>query len=496
MSPSLSRSLSLPLLFLLLRAPAHAQEAAAVAVVAPDRSAPPAVIPPTMLSLPLPSQKELRPGVVLSHLRVEGVRKVEVMVMFHRGTTDLCGVADPTPCRMLAQIWELASTETEAIALEARLDGLDGDLTSWLGQTSGGLELTIPRGALSEGLSLLQEVLHAPGLPRDELRRSRTDLLEWYEKSAPADLGQVAQSARQFGFYAPSTPEGVRPDLRALKRVRVKALRDLHRRLLETAPVSVLVVGDLSQAEAEAALAGVLEGVGVAGPWSVPAPYGPMGASSVVAVDMPGQSQAAIRLASAAPPRADADQVPFGALNFALGGSFTSRLNANLREEKGWTYGAGSRYAAQTTHGTWWVGVDVEAVNVAAAVAEIQAEVAGVRDQGVTDAELDAAWLDEITGWNRILETAGSAAATYQGLLLQQEAVGDRAARLTALQGLTAAALADTAVGARWLGAENPQLWVIVGDRQQIGAQVEGLGMPVQWISPEDAILGRFEVAR
>ena len=459
----------------------------------PDRSAPPPVQPPTMLELPLPTQKTLWPGVTLTHLPVEGVRKVEVMVMFHRGSDALCP-ATRSDCTMLTAIWELASAETDAVAMEARLDALDGALTSWVGQTSSGLELSIPRTALSDGLALLDEVLRTPALPRDELRLAKKNHLDWYRNTAPTDPGQVAQSARSFGFYAPTNPSGARPDLRALKKTRTRALRALHAELLRTAPISVLVVGDLPLEEIEPAVAVLLEGLGVDAPWAEPAAYTPMGGATVVAVDMPGQAQAAIRLARPAPERGTAEQVPFAALNFALGGSFTSRLNANLREEKGWTYGAGSRYTAYTTHGAWWVGVDVEAENLAAAVKEIQAEVRGVRDAGVTEDELRAAWLDEVTSWNRTLETAQSAGGTYQGALLQRETVADRAARLQALAALVPADL--SAAGTRWLAEDGPQLWVIVGDRAQIGDQVAGLGMPVQWISPEDAILGRFEVAR
>ncbi|MFT5679253.1 MAG: zinc protease [Myxococcota bacterium] len=456
----------------------------------PDRSAPPEVEPPDVLALPGMTTTILRPGLTLSHLQVDGVRKVEIMVMFERGTMDLC--PDSVDCRMLTNIWDLASKEADAEETEALLDSLDASLLSWMGRTVGGLELTIPRTALDDGLALLDAVLHTPGLPRSELRLSRENVLDWYENTGPADMSDVASTARKYGFYPAESVYGQRADLDGIQGVRRRHLRSLHAELLAEAPVHVLVVGDVTVAEIQDDIVALIGDLGVPAERTSLPEVAPMGASGIVAVDMPGP-QAAVRLITEAPGRDDVDRVPLSVIDFALGGSFVSRLNGNLREEKGWTYGAGSYHSAGKTHGFWAASVDVEAENVAGAVTEIRGELDTMVASGVTEDEVEAAWLDQVTWWNRRLETAGTAASFYQQLILQDQTLETLGERLSTSKGLTPA---DSVVCAESWMTDRPRLWVIVGDRSLIEEQVDSLGLPVQWITPQQAILGEFEVAR
>ncbi len=480
---------------LLLSALLHAQDAEIPTDVlpepeTPDRSAPPAVQAPDVLALPGMTTTTLRPGLTLSHLQVDGVRKVEVMVMFERGKIDLC--PDSADCRMLTNIWDLASKDAGSEETEALLDSLDASLLSWMGRTTGGLELTIPRTALDDGLALLEAVLHTPGLPRGELKLSKENALDWYEDTGPADMGDVASTARKYGFYPADSVYGQRPDLDAIQKVRRRHLRAMHARLLDEAPVHVLVVGDVALADIQDDIVSLVGDLGVPGERTELPEVAMMGASSIVAVHMPGP-QAAVRLITEAPSRDAADRVPLSAIDFALGGSFTSRLNGNLREEKGWTYGAGSWHSAGKTHGFWAASVDVEAENVAGAVTEIRGELDTMIASGVTEDEVEAAWLDDVTWWNRRLETAGTAASFYQQLILQEQTLEGLSDRLSAAAALTPE---DTVTcAASWM-TDRPRLWVIVGDRTLIEEQVSGLGLPVQWVTPEQAILGELEVAR
>ena len=457
----------------------------------PDRTAPPAVLPPAVMALPAMTTEELRPGLTLSHLQVAGVRKIEVMVMFEIGSVDLCGMSQD--CQAMINIWELASEQTDAVTMAATLDALDGNLYSWMGLTMGGLELTIPRAGLDDGLALLSEVLYTPKLSRKEHRRSTQNTLDWYQETGPSDMGQVASAARRQAFYEATHPRGRRADLRARKSIKRSDLLDVHARLLSSAPLHVLVVGDLGREEIEPKLVALLDGIGVPGERSRPPAHAAPTASSVVAVDMPGP-QAAIRMITAAPGRKHDDLIAIAAVDFALGGSFTSRLNGNLREEKGWTYGAGSSYSRYSDHGSWSVSVDVEAENVAGAVGEIRAEIDAIAQDGITADEVEASWLDSVTWWNRRLETAGSAASFYQRLILQEASLDLWSEQLDASKILSAEEGRDAAQA--WISADSPRLWIIVGDRTQIEDQVDGMGLPVQWITPSQALLGEFEVAR
>ena len=109
---------------------------------------------------------------------------------------------------------------------------------------------------------------------------------------------------------------------------------------------------------------------------------------SVHVVDRPGASQAELRLGHAGVPRTHPDYIPLSVLNSLLGGKFTSRINLNLRERHGYTYGATSRFSARLGPGPFTVGAAVETAAAAASAREVLYELRRVRDALVEPDEL------------------------------------------------------------------------------------------------------------
>lgn len=461
-----------------------------VAPTTPDRSTPPPVTPPVALDLPEVTTHEIRPGLAIEHLQIPGIRKVQIQLLFHHGSQDLCGGSSPE-CSMLFQIWDHASTEMDSTALMARLDELDGRITSWGSLYDSGLDMSIPRNSLDEGLQMMTEVLHNPAFDKGDFKRSQSDFLDWYTFQAPNDISTVAGQAKQYAWYPADFPRGARPDVAGLDSLGVGELAPLHQTLLETSPVTLQIIGDVAWEDVQEPLVAMLEGIGVEADEVQPPPLPPTQRSLIVAVDMPGQSQAAIRAVYAGPSRTDDARVPATTVNFALGGSFTSRLNGNLREDKGWTYGAYSGLSKYPTHGTWNFSVDVEAENVGAAIGEVQNELSQMASDGCSDEEIHSAWLDTVTWWNRRLETDQTAAGFYQGLSRRAEPAADVAARLAAAHDLTGEQ--TQAAADQLFGADAHVLWVVVGDRSAIESQIAALDIETVWISAEQAVLGTFE---
>lgn len=464
-------------------------DAALAPPAGPDRSGPPAVEAPVPLDLPSPELHLLRPGLNVQHVRVEGVRKVEVAVVFHRGALDLCG-AWTASCDAVGNVWDLAGGDLDAGALEARMDGLDGNLSSWVSSRDSTLVMSVPMENLADGLEVQKKVLLHPTFPTAEIKRSAKDKVDSLTKTGPADLGTVANAAARFGWYPSTHPYGARPDLKAWKKVKSGDLASLHSRLLAEAPVTVVVVGDIGWSELEAPLTSLLEGVGVDGPRKTGEAFEAAAGTHIVAVDMPGQEQTALRFYQMAPKHDAADNKAFEAATFALGGSFLSRINRNLREEKGWTYGSWAAYSDFDEYGLFQVKVDVKAPVSADAIREIEAELAKVVSAGVTPEEIEAGWRDEVGSWNRNLETAGDARGFYSGLLSRQE---DVAARRSWLEGYASVTPAQAqAAAATWLSPDGPREWVVVGDRATLEPQLATLGWTVTWLTPAQAILGSF----
>jgi zinc protease len=464
---------------------------AAPAQAGPDRSSPPEVRAPEPLPLPELETWVAASGVIVRVIRIADVRKVVVGVTLHRGSLDLDGapshVADFT-----GLFQDVAAGDHGADELEALEDMED------ISVSSGGvmprlqeLELECPREKIEQGAALLADVLHRPRYPRRDLELAKERLINGYLEEAPASPAAVASSLMAYGWYDRDSVYGWRPDLPALARVARRRLIDLHARMLDASPVSVLVVGDVTREAVERWLAPVLAGLGRPGDErSLPA-FEPAAGTRVLAGRMAGQDQAVLQVRFAAPDRASPERHAISAIDWALGGHFLSRLNVNLREEKGLTYAASSWLTLGETHGTWTAATEVEVANVTVAVHEIQGELARIVAEGVRREELAACWRERVADWNRVLQTASSAYRFYAGLLAERRTLADARADLDALRAL---APEDTRrVAHKWLGAESPQLWVVVGDRERLEPQLESLGWTARWSEPADAVVGKLE---
>src|SRR5690606_33005697 len=191
--------------------------------------------------------------------------------------------------------------------------------------------------------------------------------------------------------------------------------------------------------------------------------------------DKPGSPQSVIRAALVAPPRAQGDEVARDALNTVLGGSFTSRLNMKLREERGWAYGARSSIGGGLGAQTFIVNASVQADRTAESMVEIAGLLEGIAgDAPVSEDELAAARNDLGLG----LTSAWATSRGIAGYLIDQQAFGlpdDHYARYPAeVAGIALDAVRDEAEG---LLAGRALTWVVVGDRSRIEAAIRSLGL-------------------
>ena len=113
------------------------------------------------------------------------------------------------------------------------------------------------------------------------------------------------------------------------------------------------------------------------------------GSLRVVVVDRPGAEQTELRVGQPGVPRRHPDRVALGVLNTLLGGKFTSRINLNLRQRNGFTYGASSRFVDRKTRGPFVVSAAVTTAATGQAAQEVLGELRRIRDEPVSPAELD-----------------------------------------------------------------------------------------------------------
>ncbi|TNE85681.1 MAG: insulinase family protein [Deltaproteobacteria bacterium] len=461
----------------------------AEAPTGPDRSQRPAVELAEPLELAEPEVHAIGDAVTVHLVPLEGVRKVEIAVMTWRGTLDVDGW--PTwPGRAAGELMDVAtdSRDPEAIELLSAMHDLSVFSTS-TGVHDQSLYMEVPRVDLEVGLDLLADTLRNPAYPGKETKRYRRESAFYWQYIAASDLGTLASQARSYAWFPEDHPYGARRDLAELKLIKPSELSERNDKVWHAGPIDVLVVGDVTWADVEAPLTAMLGDLGAPGERKYAPSYDGLTESRIVAVDMPGE-QAALRLRMAGPRFDHADRDTAKLVDFALGGHFLSRLNSNLREDKGFTYGSGSRLSSGRSAGIWDIGVDVKVENVAAAMTEIENELAKLAESGVTEGEIGAAVRERVQGWNRTRLTASTGSNLYSGLLDDEETAAEARERLASLSEIP---IAETQrVAAEWLGTDAARLWVVVGDRAQLEGPLAEKGIAVEWITPEEAVLGGF----
>lgn len=463
--------------------------ATAPAWAGPDRSGPPEVAPAAPLELPEPTTEALGDAVTVHWLPGRGVYRAEVRVRVWGGSQAVD--AWPSP-RTTAAGWLMdgAAKRWSPEAVSTFESVHDLDVSSSMSHHWLAVDLDVTPAELDEGLDLLEALLRAPTFPGKELKRYQREQRLYAEVEAPASSRSVAGHALLYAWYPEAHPYGARKDLDGLDATRRRDVREAHAAALTAGPVDVVVVGEVDRDRLRARLTEILDGVGRPGERPLPLETPPLAAPVVIGVDMPGLEQTVLALRHAAPSWAADDSVAFEAVNFALGGAFLSRLNTNLREEKGYTYGIYSRYGPGAHDGTWSTRVEVAVDNTGAAIDEIRRELATMAGAGCTPEEIDAAYRDAVSGWNDTYEGAASVAGAYTGRLEAHRTVADELGRLRALAQVTPEQ--TQAAAARWFGDDALHVWVIVGDRSALEDDLAARGLRPQWIAPDAAILGAF----
>ena len=454
----------------------------------PDRSGPPPVIAPVLMEFPEPEVHVLRPGVEAWYVHVPGVRHVEVSVIVRNGRIQREESA--AAWYAVSATADLATKDLSASELAELEDLHSMDAYTQLAPEQGLIGFNATRDDLAPAWSLLTDMIHASAPPRADLKRYVTNTKQWYLIEGPASQSAVANAAMTFGWYPKGHPFGERPDLPSYSGLNPAGIARLYEDWLRKGPVRVLVVGDVPWAEAEPKVTAAVAGIGADVAPAQAQQTAPPSATRVIGVDMPGQKQASLQMRVAAPWADGADRPAFRMANWVLGGHFLSRLNTNLREDKGYTYGASSSYQAARTFGYATLRVDVQAEHTKDAIVEIEREVARLVAEGVPAAELAMGYRSWAADWNNQFQTAASAAGLYAAVHNEDCTVKVRRDRMVAAQSLTTQATLDTAK--TWFGTDKPRIWVVVGDRAQVSPQLDALGWKVEWVTPSEALLGTF----
>ena len=362
----------------------------------------------------------------------------------------------------------------DAIQLTEASERLGASLHAEAGWDALTASVDVPRDRLEAALDLLAEMVLRPTFPEREVERLRderlNDLLQ-----ARADPRRRADEAFVDTIYGSDAPYhrpagGTRETVEGLGRAQ---LRRAYERGLDPARATFIVGGELAGLDMPTTVERLF------GEWqALPAVAGqgaindaPASRERVVrVVHRPGAVQSEIRIGHRGVPRRIPDFHSVAVMSAILGGLFNSRLNMNLREEKGYTYGAGAGFDMRRGAGPFSARAAVNTEVTVPAVQEFLVELARMRDEPVTEAELRAARDFLIGVFPLRFETAGAVVAALSGLVVHDLGVEELINYRSSIEGVTVADVA-AAAGAHLLLDEAAI--VLVGDADAFGDALE-----------------------
>jgi len=364
----------------------------APAPAAPDRSGPPPRGPLRPFHFAEVHRRTLANGLTVLAAEMRNFPIVTVDVVLDAG-----GLAEPAERTGLAAftagLLESGAAGRDAAEIAERVDDLGLSLDSGVSWDTAQCGFTCLRSRLEPGFELVAGLVRHPTFPEAEVERVRDERLSSVVQRRGTPSSAADEAANRW-IFSPDTlfARPLAGMLRTLEGVGRADAAAFHAARYRPDAATLVAAGDASVDEI-AALAERWFGDwrGGAEALAPPAVRPRAEGTTVVLLDRPGAVQSEIRVGHVGIERTAPDFFAVTVMNTILGGAFTSRLNLNLRERLGYTYGASTTFAARRQPGPFSMSTAVQTETTAHAVSETLRELRGMQEAEVSQAELDDA---------------------------------------------------------------------------------------------------------
>jgi predicted Zn-dependent peptidase len=397
----------------------------AVALGSPARltaqvTAPPTLGAPKRFRMPRVETAKLPNGLTIDVVEMHKLPLVNVQLLIPGGGRldgDLPGLASFT-----ADMLDEGAGTRDAIGIAAEAAYLGADLNTGADWDRTTVSLQVPVRTLPAALDLMADVALRPDLHTADIEKRRglrmADILQ--RRDVPSAVASLVSNALIFPAGHPyhASPGG---DSASTARLDSATVRRFYERVSDPRHATVIVTGDITLAQARTLIARRFGGwkahtPAATAPAAVPAPT--TRPTTLFLVDKPGAAQSVIVIGAPGVPRLSPDYYALEVMNTILGGSFSSRLNQDLRETKGYTYGAGSRFQFRPVPGPFTASAAVRTNVTDSSLVDFFAQLRAIRDSLVQPVELTRATQYIALGLPGQFETTGQVARQVSGLLL------------------------------------------------------------------------------
>ena len=358
-----------------------------------DRKKPPAPGKPPVLRVPVWTKGTLANGADLIVSEKHDLPLVSFSITFLGGADQFEPAGKQGTASLAAAMLSEGTKTRNAEALSNALQLLGTSISASVGGESGSVGFVSTSAKFPATLDILTDMLVNSVFPADALERLRGQRLVALTQ-ARAQPGAIAARVFPRVVYGNEHPYGRVVSEESIKSVTRDDAVVFHQTYFQPGRALVTVVGDVSAGDAKSVIDRALAAWPKAGTrpaFSYP-PLPSTRPTTIFLVDKPGAAQSTFAIGQPGPPRSTPDFFPLQVMNTMLGGMFQSRLNANIREEKGYSYGVSSNFAYGKGPGAFRTGGDIVTEKSDAALTEFMKELRGILGaRPVTDDELATA---------------------------------------------------------------------------------------------------------
>jgi predicted Zn-dependent peptidase len=439
----------------------------------------PDVTDETQLTFPEIQQAELSNGMQVNLAQRSTIPVVNVAVQFDAGYAadkgNKLGLANFTTLML-----DEGAGKYDALELSAEVEKLGAELSAGSSLDTTSVSMSMLKENLKPSLSLMGDVLLKPSFDSDEIERQRVLILNGIaqQKAQPIAIALTVLPPLIYGenhaYGIPFTGTGTEEAVASINREDMLRFKD---QWMRPDNGTIFVVGDTTMEEIKPELERVFGNWKVAGSKAtkVIAEATLPEQGRAIIIDRPGASQSLILAAHLAPPTGVNNNIAIDVMNETLGGAFTARVNMNLREDKGWAYGAYTFLQEARGQRPFMVYAPVQTDKTGASLQELVKELnAYTSDKPPTQPELTRVVLDKVRSLPGQFETSSSVLSS----LLSSDRFDRELNYPESLPAkFQALSLDDLGQVADQVLHPSKLTWVIIGDASKIKAEVEAAGI-------------------
>ena len=392
----------------------------------------------------------------------------------------------PGAASLTAELLDEGTTKRSAIEISAAAQAIGANLGTASSFDGSIVQLNVLKKHMDTGLALMSDIVLNPTFPKEELERQRKNYLGRIQQEAK-DPGVAARKTFLRLLYGPTHPygqpftgSGTESSIRA---IRQEDLINFYKTNFVPNNATMVIAGDISIDEAKKELEAAFHAwkEGPVPKNKIPDPE-PFARTKIYIVDKPNAPQSVIYAGNLGIRRSDPDYVPSQVLNSAFGGKFTSRINMNLRESKGYSYGARSAFMDSRDVGAFWVAAPVQTQSTKESIIEIMKELQEIGgSKPLTTNELADAKDNIVKSFPQQFQTL-PAIANMMGEMVLYGLPDDYWFKV--MNEIKQVSSDMTTQAAKRHMKADPLLIVVVGDRETIEPGLKELDLEVQILDP------------